>query len=150
MRQEISNKAKIERTVAEANMWLGELVKVCFERIDNSPVNVDPLRRRLRVVTPWSNAGAKKWGLRASEALVLRSIVLERAKSDGFVFDFNSETHTWHLSTDYRSEQQALSYLERVPISAKEWLRFENRYRDRATDKRKRARRQREDTGRIA
>jgi hypothetical protein len=86
--------------------------------------NVDTRTGRLLVPAPWGSLGWKRWGLRKWESETLRAILMARVedRSRPCLFDYNTESRTWHLNTsDYSTLQAATFYLERGAIRLNEW-----------------------------
>lgn len=106
------------------NEALNKFVSILYKK-DESGVYacLDTVTQRIKIPAPWGSAGWKRWGLRHWEAVVLRSILMARLKSEQpALFDYNDIERTWHLNVQaYRTSTAAMSYLERCPISVQEW-----------------------------
>ena len=90
---------------------------------DGSFANVDAITYRILVPAPFGSSGWRKWNLRAWEAGELRQFLAKRCQMKDkrpALFDYNSESRTWHLNaTDYPSFEAASHYLQREPMTVK-------------------------------
>ena len=128
----LSNAARIQGAVEIANESLCKLVSILYETIDRQPVNVDSKTFRLLVPCPWGDSGYSKWGMRSTEARVLRSVLMWRAHQDPAAALFDYGDRRWFLNVSgYRTQSAAMAYLQAKPITAKEWLRHTNAWHER-------------------
>lgn len=128
----MNNAAKIQGAIEIANEALCKLTSILYETIDRIPVNVDAKTYRLLVPAPWGDSGYSKWGMRATEARILRSVLMWRAHSDPRSALFDYADRRWFLNaTTYKSSSAALAYLKEKPITAKEWMRHANAWHER-------------------
>lgn len=90
---------------------------------DGQPANIDAITGLIRVTVPWSDAGAKAWGLRQWEARVLRSMLQRRLKErHPMPFDFNQHNSRWYLDIDrYPTQESAQRWLQTATPTWQEW-----------------------------
>ncbi len=128
----LSNAARIQGAIEIANESLCKLASILYETIDRQPVNVDAKTYRLLVPAPWGDSGYSKWGMRSTEARILRSVLMWRAHNDPQSALFDYADRRWFLNaTTYKSASAALAYLKEKPITAKEWMRHANIWHER-------------------
>jgi hypothetical protein len=82
--------------------------------------NVD-LDGRLLVPVPWGDSGYKTWGLRVTEARVLRRIMLQRAAQAGALWYYDVDGRCWLWNLECR-KAAALTYLTNHPVTVQEYL----------------------------
>lgn len=119
----ISRKAMYEGVAGVCNAALASVVSVCYDRLDGRLVNIDPVTWRILVPVPWGKAGYLRYGLRSTEAAVLRAILVARAEQDSHpaLFVYDPDARRWlAVLADYRSAGMAETYLDRYPIQAPE------------------------------
>jgi hypothetical protein len=108
-----------------ANQTLLALISVLYEAdTDGRLANTDPAGGRVLVPLPWGGMGAKKWGLRASEARALRWIMFQRAAAinPAPLLDYDAGGRHWYVSlSNYPSRRAALGYFQQDPITVDEW-----------------------------
>lgn len=103
------------------NHALAALADLCMEwETNNRRANVD-LDGRLLVPVPWGDAGYKVWGLRVTEARVLRRIMLQRAAQAGALWYYDADGRCWLWNLDHR-KASAISYLTNHPVTVGEYL----------------------------
>lgn len=129
--EQLSNAARIQGTIEIANEALCRMAAICYERVDGQLVNIDSRTYRLLVPAPWGDSGYSKWGVRAVEARILRSVLMTRTRSDeAALFDYGDRR--WFLNFGiYKSPAAALTYLHERPITAREWMRHSNAWHER-------------------
>lgn len=129
--EQLSNAARIQGSIEIANEALCKVAALCYEVVDRQLVNVDSRTFRLLVPAPWGDSGYSKWGMRAVEARILRSILMTRANSDqAALFDYAERR--WYLNAPmYKNSAAALTYLKENPVSAREWMRHSNAWHER-------------------
>ena len=111
-----------------ANEALGALVGLLYEKDAGSELcNVDPQTWRILVPMPWGRSGHKRWGMRASEAVCMRWIMLNRqaqwtpAQRPALV-SYDTNSRAWLLNLkDYRAQDAALFWLSKSKIKLGEW-----------------------------
>lgn len=129
--EQLSNAARLQGTIEIANEALCKLASILYERVEGQPVNVDSRTYRLLVPAPWGDSGYAKWGMRAVEARILRSVLMTRARSNTQAL-FDYADRRWFLNAaTYKNRGLALEYLKNNPVTAKEWLRHSNAWHDR-------------------
>lgn len=129
--ESLSNAARIQGTIEAVNEALYKVAALCYETVEGQKVNVDSRTYRLLVPLPWGDSGYVKWGMRAVEARILRSVLMTRANSDqSALFDYADRR--WFLNAAmYKNSQAALTYLRENPISGREWIRHSNAWHER-------------------
>jgi len=128
----LSNAAKIQSSVEVANEALFKLTSILFETVDRIPVNVDAKTYRLLIPAPWGDSGYSKWGMRSTEARILRSVLMWRAHNDpkSALFDYGDRRWFLNVAT-YKSAAAALAHLKEKPITSREWMRHTNAWHER-------------------
>ena len=100
---------------------------------DGDFANVDPITHRILVPAPFGSSGWRKWGLRSWEAGELRRFLAHRCQMRDkrpALFDYNSESRTWHLNAhDYSSFDAASHYLKREPMTVKSLRAMSGQYK---------------------
>jgi hypothetical protein len=100
---------------------LSRLVALAYETDGGGLCNVDAPTGKVLIALPWGRAGHQRWGLRPSEATVLREIMLQRQYAPG-LFVYHALGRAWHVNRhDYPSTRVALAYLERYPLTIAEY-----------------------------
>ena len=126
--QDLSRAGDLAARVEVVNESLFHCITMLYQRdTDGTYANINPRTYRLLVPAPWGSRGWKRWGLRHWEAGLLRGVLMERLKDSRrrVLFDYNAHAHTWHLNlSDYRIADAALNYLEKDPVSIREWRKF--------------------------
>lgn len=103
------------------NHALAALADLCMEwETDERRANVD-VDGRLLVPVPWGDAGYKVWGLRVTEARVLRRIMLQRAAQAGALWYYDADGRCWLWNLEHR-KGSAISYLSNHPVTVPEYL----------------------------
>ena len=103
------------------NNALAALADLCMEwETNDRRANVD-VDGRLLVPVPWGDSGYKVWGLRVTEARVLRRIMLQRAAQAGALWYYDADGRCWIWNLDHR-KASAISYLTNHPVTASEYL----------------------------
>ena len=103
------------------NNALAALADLCMEwETADRRANVD-LDGRLLVPVPWGDSGYKVWGLRVTEARILRRIMLQRAERDRPpLFDYDPTIRRWVFLLAW-SRRTAAAYLNLQPITLTEY-----------------------------
>ena len=71
---------------------------------------MDAKTYRLLIPAPWGDSGYSKWGMRATEARILRSVLMWRAHNDPQSALFDYGDRRWFLNVPtYKSASAALS-----------------------------------------
>ena len=111
-----------------ANEALGALVALLYEQDAGGELcNVDPETWRILVPMPWGRAGHKRWGLRASEAVCMRYIMLKRQEQwtqaqRPMLVSYDPSSRAWLLNLkDYRQQGAAIFWLSKSKIKLGEW-----------------------------
>ena len=103
------------------NNALAALADLCLEwETHERRANVD-IDGRLLVPVPWGDAGYKVWGLRVTEARILRRIMLQRAAQAGALWYYDADGRCWLWNLEHR-KATALSYLTNCPVTVPEYL----------------------------
>ncbi len=129
--EQLSNAARIQGSIEIANEALYKLAALCYEKVEGQLVNIDSRTYRLLVPAPWGDSGYSKWGMRAVEARILRSVLMTRTRGDeAALFDYGDRR--WFLNFGiYKTPTMALAYLHERPITAREWIRHSNVWHER-------------------
>lgn len=119
---QISNKARVEGELAVANEALNKLAIVLYETVDLIPINVDSRTYKIQIAIPWGDSGYHHWGLRSTEARIVRWILMARYRRNPDQALFHFKDRYWYLNANaYASAAQAVDYLKSNPISMREW-----------------------------
>ena len=103
------------------NNALAALADLCMEwETTDRRANVD-LDGRLLVPVPWGDSGYKVWGLRVTEARILRRIMLQRAAQAGALWYYDVDGRCWLWNLEHR-KATAISYLTNHPVTVSEYL----------------------------
>lgn len=103
------------------NNALAALADLCMEwETADRRANVD-IDGRLLVPVPWGDAGYKVWGLRVTEARILRRIMLQRAAQAGALWYYDGDGRCWLWNLEHR-KATAISYLTNHPVTVGEYL----------------------------
>jgi len=103
------------------NNALAALADLCLEwETNDRRANVD-VDGRLLVPVPWGDAGYKVWGLRVTEARILRRIMLQRAAQAGALWYYDVDGRCWLWNLEHR-KATAISYLTNHPVTVGEYL----------------------------
>ena len=103
------------------NNALAALADLCMEwETTDRRANVD-LDGRLLVPVPWGDSGYKVWGLRVTEARILRRIMLQRAAQAGALWYYDVDGRCWLWNLEHR-KATAISYLTNHPVTVGEYL----------------------------
>lgn len=119
--EQLSNKARVEGTLAVANEALARLAVALYETVDYIPVNVDSRTYKILIPVPWGDSGYHTWGLRSTEARVMRWILMARQKRNRDQALFWFERYWFLNGNRYQSAAQAIDYLKDNPITMREW-----------------------------
>jgi hypothetical protein len=122
----LDRSGQLAARVAVANEALAKFTAILYSAdADGALPNIDRVTWRIRIPAPWGRSGWRKWELRAWEADVLRSILIERSRQRGGrpeLFDYNVRARTWHLNiADYADFQSALFWLKHEAIKLSVW-----------------------------
>ena len=124
------------------NEAVSRLIELIYQIDDDTqaPANVDPETSIILIPTPWSSHNYRIWGLRSTEATILRRYLFDlealaaRGLADPPLFQFEPIARRWIVNRDYRTLADALAYWHRHEMRPRE-------YADRAqTLRRQRAR----------
>lgn len=129
--ENLSNAARIESAIAIANEALCKATEMLYETVERVPVNVDSRTYRILIPLPWGDSGYHKWGMHAVEARVLRSVLMTRYKNEGGKSLFDFDGRKWFLNVDgYKNQALAMAYWREKPITAREWMRHVNAWKE--------------------
>ncbi len=103
---------------------------LCYEE-DTCPgtCNVDAVDGRLLLPAPWGSKGHRLWGLRRTEADVLRAVLLtwaEPAHGEPLpLFMYSPVTRSWYLNVDdYPTHEVASTFLHHRSVTARLFKRY--------------------------
>lgn len=97
----------VDQSVCELmNEALARMIELLYEEADGAPVNVDAATGRILIPVPWGRNGAPRWGVRSSEAEVLRRLMLrwsrvESAAGIAPLVVYDRSRRSWFLSRRY-------------------------------------------------
>jgi hypothetical protein len=105
------------------NEALCRLTELAYEQdADGVWANVDSVTYRLLIPSPWGSVGYKTWNLRQHEANTLRKILQTRQPAGKRPPLFTFDQQSWFVNMhDYSQLGHAQWYLEKTPITLKEW-----------------------------
>jgi hypothetical protein len=105
------------------NEALCRLAELAYELdTDGTLANVDSVTYRLLIPAPWGRSGYIRWGLRQHEATTLRAILRTRQASPSRPPLFTFDAQSWYVNMyDYNTLQTAQWWLQKSPITLKEW-----------------------------
>ncbi len=136
--ENLSRLAKAKATAELANEALHAVTVLAYETLsDGTPVNVDPVTGDLLIVAPWSSKRYHEYGLRRSEADVLRAYLLHlqamAAKGQTPLpplFTFDEVGRRWAVNrADYPTFEAAEQWLARYQLTPEAWLQWRDHIR---------------------
>ena len=117
--QNLSRRGRGATKAEVFNHALTALAELCLEWDGDRRANVD-VDGRLLVPAPWGDSGYKVWGLRVTEARILRHIMLQRAAHPGALWHYDYDGRCWLWNLDHR-KSSVLSYLTNQPVTVGEY-----------------------------
>ncbi len=136
--ESLSRLAKAKAASELANEALHAVTALAYETLrDGTPVNVDPVTGDLLIVAPWSSKRYQEYGLRRSEADVLRAYLLQlqvmAAKGKTPLpplFTFDDVSRRWAVNrADYPTFEAAERWLARYQLTPEAWLQWRDHIR---------------------
>lgn len=118
----ISRKTLYEAVAGVCNASLTALVPILYEGFGDRLMNVDPATWLILIPAPWGGSGYRRYGLRSTEAAVLRRLMRLRQKKNDHVHwvFYDPEARRWCLNlADYPTEAHASAYLDANPVTAR-------------------------------
>jgi hypothetical protein len=91
---------------------------------DQQPANYDAETGRILIPTPWGSNGWRHWGLRKTEAIYLRKVLMARAmiRKPAPLFCHNQDSKQWFLNNEtYPTTDAALLWLKHNGPQLGEW-----------------------------
>ena len=137
--ESLSRLAKAKAEAELANEALHAVTVLAYETLrDGTPVNVDPVTGDFLIVTPWSSKRYHEYGLRRSEADVLRAYLLQlqalaRKGKTALppLFTFDEVSRRWSLNrADYPTFEAAERWLARYQLTPEKWLQWRDHIRN--------------------
>ncbi len=131
--ESLSRLARAKALAEVANEALHVVIVLAYETLrDGTPVNVDAITGDLLIVTPWSSKRYHEYGLRRSEADVLRAYLLQlqalaqRGETSlPPLFTFDEVSRRWSLNrADYPTFEAAERWLAKYQLSGEAWLKW--------------------------
>ena len=128
----LSNLARAKASAEVANEALHAVIVLAYETLpDGSPVNVDSVTGDMLISVPWSAKNYAAFGLRRSEADILRAYLMRLAElaSKGEkappLFTYDPLARRWALNrADYPTFETAEAWLRRYQMSPQGWLKW--------------------------
>jgi hypothetical protein len=119
----LSRAGVMQARVELVNEALCRLVVLAYEAdTDGTLANVDSVTYRLIIPSPWGSVGYKTWKLRQHEARALSRILQTRQQAGKRPPLFTFDAPYWYANMhDYTQLGHAQWYLEKTPITLKEW-----------------------------
>lgn len=120
--QNLSRRGQAAAKVELLNHCLTAATDLCLEcDEDGRPANVDSITGAVLVPLPWGEGGYRRWGLRITEARILRHILRQRANHDRPpLFDYDAGARRWMIDTTWR-RRTAAAYLAARPVTLAEY-----------------------------
>lgn len=119
--QRLSKRAVYAATAALCNEALRQLHELVNDRTDGVFLNFDTVTWRLLVPVPWGWRHCHLYGLRRTEADVLRAIMHKRSVTVTPPPLFTYDAGKWYLNAaDYRTTRDAAKYLDEYAITLEE------------------------------
>jgi hypothetical protein len=130
----LSRRGYIAAQVLRCNEALQRLIALCYEVEHNRLINVDSVTGRLRIGAPMGDDGWRHYGLRRSEARIMRHILFDRQaqwqpsqRPPLFMY----ERFRWYINLfDYGSIEHAQWWLQHSQITVSEWLQHAEQHAD--------------------
>lgn len=100
---------------------------------DQRPANYDEVTGRILIPAPWGSSGWRHWGLRKTEAFVLRKVLLSRVghRTTPPLFGFDNDSKQWFLDTEtYPDADSALRWVRDRGPGLNEWRTIVSAHRD--------------------
>ncbi len=136
MRQRLQSRAEeltrlgLMRASAElVNEATARLIELIYQ-VDADTLalaNVDLETAIILIPTPWSSHNYRAWGLRSTEAAILRRYLFDlesladRGLADPPLFQFEPIARRWIVNRDYRTLADALAYWRRHELRPREY-----------------------------
>ncbi len=129
--ESLSRRGAAQAKAELANEAVGRLIDLCYERdTDGQPCNIDAGNGRLLIPVPWGRRGRSYYGLRPSEADLLRCY-LQHLQTQRPARLFFYDKRSWWLNCwDYPEKANALWYWRLVQLDAGTWKKFEERVKN--------------------
>lgn len=120
--QNLSRRGQAAAKVELMNNVMAAAADLCLERDqDNRPANIDHVTGAVLVPLPWGEGGYRRWGLRVTEARILRHILRQRAEHDRPpLFDYDASMRRWVFDR-FWSRNTAAGYLRASPLTLAEY-----------------------------
>ena len=101
------------------NEALGRLVVLAYEQdAGGTFCNVDAATGKLLIPLPWGSNGGQRWGLRPSEANVLRYILFAWQSEAQPLFEYDRMRRAWFVNlTAYANYHMAKGWLKRHQVT---------------------------------
>jgi len=131
--ENLSRLARARASAELVNEALAAVIWLSYETLaSGEPVNVDPVTGDLLVSAPWSSRNYGDYGLRRSEADILRAYMLEiqRRAAKGWLsypplFSFDEVSRRWSLNrADYPSFEDAERWLDKFQLAPEALLKW--------------------------
>lgn len=102
------------------------VTQLAYERDQDGFCNIDPVTCRLLIPAPWGKAGHRKWGITASESVILREMIQCRqtdkeGRGPG-LWLYDRTRRAWRLNVfDYDRPEDGQRYWQRWPLGVREY-----------------------------
>ena len=144
----LSRLAKAKMRAELCNEALSALIALAYETYaDGTPANVDPKTGDLWIIVPWSSKNYATYGLKRTEADILRAYMLRLGKMairGGVlppVFTYDPTSRNWALNrADYPTLEAAMTWLKRYQLTPEVlqiYLQYVRKQRRKVTQKRR-------------
>ena len=136
--ESLSRLARAKAMAELTNEALHAVTVLAYETLsDGTPVNVDPVTGDFLIPTPWSSKRYREYGLRRSEADVLRAYLLKlqalarKGKTElPPLFIFDAVGRRWAVNqADYPTFEAAERWLARYQFTPEAWLQWRDHIR---------------------
>lgn len=130
--QALSRRNADQATVELFAEAMQRLTLLAYERDDHGYCNIDPVTWRLLIPVPWGKAGHRRWGITASESVILREMLqqrqAQRADRPPGVWLYDRTRRAWLLNLfDFDTLADGQRYWSKWPLSVAEYRQARSR-----------------------
>jgi hypothetical protein len=125
----LSRKGAMAASCELVNEAVNRLIELLYQHdTDGQACNVDPVTGRLLIPAPWGRAGFQHYGLRPTEANILRAYLFTLLETENHVPLFEYDRHQWFLNIfDYADYAKGISYWRRYQMTLSSWKKARKR-----------------------